>query len=231
MGIGKRFFKHPRVQKILVGIIYWYSECVYSTSSWKGQGKELFNEALLTSHPIVVAVWHGRILLAPKFPIPDRKHYAVISLHGDGEYVAHYMERHNVTPVRGSSKRGALSAFREAVKILKKGHVLVITPDGPRGPGMQWGGNTVALAKLSGAAIIPYAQATNRCRFLKSWDRFCLPLPFGKGVYMYGEPVYIPPDASDEDMKKAGIELQNRLNRLTRQADEYVGVTSVVPVA
>jgi hypothetical protein len=139
------------------------------------------------------------------------------------------MKRHDIEAVRGSSKKGAVQAFKKALKILKQGHLLVVTPDGPRGPGMVLGGNVIALAKMTGAAIIPYAPSLSRGVFLKTWDRFLIPFPFSKGVYCYGKPIWISSDASEEDMKKAGIELQKQLNTITRQSDEYVGIASVVP--
>lgn len=228
MSLKKRIFKHPLFQRTIVGIIYWYSVLVHKTSHWQCLGYEEVQQVVCSDCPVIVVMWHGRILLSPKFPLLPKKHYAVISLHGDGVYVADYMERHNVTAVRGSSKKGAMAAFREALKILKEGHLLVVTPDGPRGPAMVLGGNVIGLAKMTGAAIIPYSQSTSHGVFLRTWDRFRIPFPFSKGVYMYGKPVWIEKNATEEEMKIAEIELQKRLNIITRQSDEYVGITSVV---
>lgn len=225
----KRIFKNTVFRWILVEIVYRYSQIVYKTTRWERLGQGHVQSVLETNRPIVVILWHGRLLLAPKFSIPSRKYYAVISLHGDGQYVARYMKRHHVTPIRGSSKKGALQAFRKSLEILRKGHALVVTPDGPRGPGMKWGGNAVAMAKLTGAVIIPYAYATNRCRFLKSWDRFCFPFPFGKGVCIYGEALSVPATLTKEDMAHMEQTLETRLNTLTRMADDIVGIDSVVP--
>ncbi len=229
MSFKKRFLKHPLFQRTIVAIIYYYTQFVVWSSQWERKGYEEVKEIVHSSMPVIVVMWHGRIILGPKFTLKPKKHYAVISLHGDGVYVSDYMARHQITPIRGSSKKGALPAFKEAIKILKNGNLLVITPDGPRGPGMVLGGNVIGIAKMTGAAIIPYAQSMNRGFFLKTWDRFFIPLPFSKGVYAYGTPVWIKPDASADDMKKAGIELQKQLNTITRQSDEYVGIASVIP--
>lgn len=225
----KRLFKNALFRWIVVRIVYGYSQFVYRTTRWERHGQEHVEAIIASKCPIIVILWHGRILLAPKFPVTDRNYYAVISLHGDGQYVAGYMERHHVVPIRGSSKKGALNAFKQALRVLKKGNILVVTPDGPRGPGMKWGGNAVALAKLTGAVIVPYAYATNRCRFLKSWDRFCFPFPFGKGVYIYGEAMSVSSTATEEEMLHIGKILEARLNTLTRTADDIVGIDSVVP--
>lgn len=228
MKLTKRIFKNQFFQWFAVFLIYAYSVLVHRTSRWTIQGLKEIQPVIQSSRPVIVAMWHGRMFLAPKFPLKPKKHYAVMSLHGDGEYVAKYMQFHGVHPVRGSSKKGALAAFRKALSVLKEGNLLVITPDGPRGPGMQVDGNVIALAKMAGAVIIPYAQSSSRGIFLKSWDRFLIPGLCGRGVCIYGTPIEIDKDATDSQMKKAGLELQKRLNEVTYRSDHCVRSGSVI---
>lgn len=229
MGLVKKISKNHLFQWAVVVLIYGYTVLVHLTSRWRGYGYAAIEPLVHANRPLIIAMWHGRILLAPKFPLRPRKHYAIVSLHGDGAYVAKYMRCHHIHTVRGSSRKGAISAFKEALRVLKQGHLLVITPDGPRGPGMKVGGNIMALAKMTGALIIPYAQSTNKCRFLRTWDRFCIPFLFGKGVYMYGEPIGVSSSATETELEEARVNLEKRLNQVTKECDRLAGITSIIP--
>ncbi len=56
---------------------------------------------------------------------------------------------------------------------------------------------------------------------MKSWDRFFLPLPFGKGVILYGPVIEVVGSVkSDEELRQ---ELENSLKDLTYKADLYCG--------
>ncbi len=220
--IRKKIFKSSWFQGIVSLLIYSYTSLVYFTTKWKVIGREAIDEIIKSDKPVIVVVWHGRILLSPKFPLKPKKHYAIISTHGDGEYIARYMKYHGVKSVRGSSNKGAISAFKNALKVLKDGNLLVITPDGPRGPLMKINGNVLELARMSGAAIIPYAQSTSFGTFLKSWDRFFIPFPFGRGVCIYGDPIYI--DYNNKvAIHEANADLENKLVLLTKECDNLVG--------
>jgi hypothetical protein len=104
---------------------------------------------------------------------------------------------------------------------LKEGLNLVITPDGPRGPRAKVKSGVIELARLTGAPIVPVSFSAVRRRFLKSWDAFLLPLPFSRAVYIWGEPIYVEPMATKEEVAKYQDILAERLDLLTMKADEY----------
>lgn len=49
-----------------------------------------------------------------------------------------------------------------------------------------------------------------------------VPLPFGRGVFLYGDPIRVPRDAGDEGQERARLLLESELRRLTSEADEMV---------
>lgn len=222
MRVIKYISKNPVFQWIAIFLIYSYSVLVRYTTKWSIYGYSDVQHVVRSERPIIVAVWHGRILLSPKFRLKPKRHFAVISLHEDGAYVSKYMRLHGISAVRGSSKKGALAAFKESLKQLKQGNVLVITPDGPRGPAMKIGGNIIALAQKSDAVIIPYALSTSRGKFLNTWDRFFIPFPFAQGACIYGKPIEISNDMMGDELERARLDLEKTLNALTQQCDAYV---------
>ena len=61
---------------------------------------------------------------------------------------------------------------------------------------------------------------------LKSWDRFYIPKPFSRAVLVVGEHIYIPKTLTGDEMENKRLELQNKLNELTRQAEQMAGAES-----
>ena len=46
-----------------------------------------------------------------------------------------------------------------------------------------------------------------------------MPLPFGRGLFLYGEPIRVSRDAKPGDQEEARLRLEDVLNRLTDEAD------------
>ncbi len=230
MSITKKILKSKPVQVLICRIAWAYIWFIYFTSRWEKHGFEQVKALVESGKPIIFVFWHGRLLMIPPFAIKNHKMNVVISNHNDGQLIASVMEYFGFFMIRGSSnKKDGMKAFKEIIRALKNNEMVSITPDGPRGPRMRLGGNVVKIAQMQGVSIVPVTYSISKCKILKSWDRFMLPKPFSRGVFIYGDP--IPPATSNNEdiLKEAGILLENRLNQLSRQADEMVGITPVEP--
>lgn len=230
MRLHKRILATPAVQAVLCWLVAQYIRLVYCTTRWEYDGKQYLEEAQREDGPpVVYCFWHGRLLMMPALRARKRPMHVMISEHRDGELIARVSRFLGVGAVRGSSRRGATKALRGALGSLKEGFDLGITPDGPRGPRYHAQGGAVALARLSGASLLPVTYATSRARLLQSWDRFLLALPFARGYVCCGEPITVPREAGDvllEDKRRA---LEEALNALTRQADQLAGLPQTEP--
>ncbi len=169
---------------------------------------------------IICAFWHGRLLMMP-FLYPGKAAAILISQHRDGEYISRIAERLGFLVIRGSATRGGLRAFRRLVFALRNGSNLAITPDGPKGPPerVKWG--VIELAKLSRAPIVPVTFGASKKKVLKSWDSFIVPYPFSRGVFVWGEPLWVSPDATEAERLMARDILEDRLKAITKMADRY----------
>ncbi|MGE4526851.1 MAG: lysophospholipid acyltransferase family protein [Rhodospirillaceae bacterium] len=176
----------------------------------------------------IYAFWHARLPLMWAFPgvVRGRTH-VLISAHRDGRLIARVMERLGLHVVTGSKSKGGAQALLGMIRLLKRGECIGITPDGPRGPRMRVQMGTIALARASGAPILPITFSTRRCRFLGSWDRMQMPLPFSRGVYVFGEPLVVPREA--ENLEAYRLLLEERLNAITAEADRLMGHPPVPP--
>jgi hypothetical protein len=141
------------------------------------------------------------------------------------------MRRFGLDVIDGSSRRGGAEGLRRMVGWVRGGGWAGITPDGPRGPRMRAQPGILALARLSGAPILPVAFSTTRGRALRSWDRMLLPLPFGRGVFVIGAPIAVPRDADEATLAALRTELEGALTALMHDADRRCGRISPEPVS
>lgn len=235
MSLAKRALRQPLVQAALARLIGLYIRLTYRSIRWRRIGWEGVAPLAEGGQAVIAAAWHGRLLMMPMlWPMRPAWH-SLISQHRDGTIIARAAEGFGVRPVRGSSHRpgrqskGSGSAFRRLLAILRQDGRVAITPDGPRGPRMRAQAGTVLLARLSGAPILPCVYATSNGRILRSWDRFLLPLPFGRGMAIWGQPILVPADADAQALEQARLALEAELNRITAEADRACGRQPVEP--
>src|SRR5439155_10080531 len=155
--------------------------------------------------------------------------HMLISGHRDGRIIADAVTYFGVESIAGSTRRGGSSALRLMLKQLAAGDCVGITPDGPRGPAMRATSGIVNVARLAGAPIVPVVFATSRRRVLNSWDRFHLPKPFGRGVFLWGEPIEIDRELDDEGLEHARLSVESGMNEMAAEADRRVGHSPMVP--
>ena len=87
----------------------------------------------------------------------------------------------------------------------------------------------VTVARVSGVPIIPCAFGAKRRWVLSSWDKFIIPLPFTRGVIVWGEPVTVARDAGPAELENARLKVEAALNAVANAADEAMGVDKVEP--
>jgi lysophospholipid acyltransferase (LPLAT)-like uncharacterized protein len=172
--------------------------------------------------PFIVAMWHGRLALLHHLRHSPKSLIALISAHRDGQLISKCAWWFDMGTVEGSSSRGGMRAVRELIRLARDGHSLFITPDGPRGPRMQVNEGIVEIARLSGLPILPASISTSRGRFLNTWDRFLVPLPFSRQVIRWGEPIRVTRDC---DTAEVTARLAAALTAVQEAADRAVDRT------
>lgn len=176
--------------------------------------------ALLASHDgFVLVFWHERILSMPW--LWPRKHAmtALQSPHPDGRMLAHTVNHLGVHTVWGSSNRNALSGLRGMKRVLDRGRVATVTPDGPRGPARVAAMGPAALSHLAGKPVLPAAWSASRFWRAPGWDGMMIPKPFAKGLFVIGEPI-APPESGERDSLEAHRQkLEDAMNAVSDKAD------------
>lgn len=226
----KTILRKPIVQNAACAVMAAYLRFVRATSRLSIVGGEHPQRLWDEDKAFILGFWHGRLLMMPfSWPRP-RPMRVLISHHIDGRLISGTLKKFSIDNIAGSSSRGGAAALMTIVKSLTRERVSVaISPDGPRGPRMRVSLGIIQAARLSGAPILPCMYATSRRKVLGSWDRFILSLPFARSVFVWGEPIYVPRDLTDDEVETLRADLELRMNALADEADALCGVAAIAP--
>ncbi|MCZ6721198.1 MAG: lysophospholipid acyltransferase family protein [Proteobacteria bacterium] len=231
MSLARRIAANDGLRSFLCWLGAGYIRLVYRTSRWQAVRPEIPNAFWDEGKGFILAFWHGRGLMMPCCWKKGAPMKMLISQHRDGELIAKMIRHFGLGTVRGSTKRGGSGALRQMVKALSSDACVGITPDGPQGPRMRANPGAITVARLSGRPILPVAYSLSRRRVLSSWDRFVIAFPFARGALVWGEPLRVAREADEARQEALRRELEDRLNRITEEADRLVGQSVVKPAA
>ncbi|MGM0452995.1 MAG: lysophospholipid acyltransferase family protein [Thermodesulfobacteriota bacterium] len=176
---------------------------------------------------VVAGSWHRHAIFLFYFFRKLGARGLMVSRSKDGDLTARIARRLGYTPIRGSSSKGGGEALSEMVKFLqndREKRLCGTAVDGPKGPARQLKKGMLVLAKDTGSWFVPMACSGTRVfTFSRAWDRTIVPKPFSKIVIDFEEPVFIPPDISENQFETIRIEMENQLNRMTDKVDRICG--------
>jgi lysophospholipid acyltransferase (LPLAT)-like uncharacterized protein len=222
MRFPRRLLDSDLLQGAIAATAAGYLRLVHGTTRWRRLGiDEAVRIATADGRSSAVACfWHGRMLMMPFARTGPFAFSILISGHRDGRLIARTVARLGIDTIVGSSTRGGTAAALDCIERLRRGNaVICITPDGPRGPLMHANPGAVEMARAARVMLVPVSYGVTRRRLLRSWDRFIVPLPFGRGVIMCGEPI----EAVALESEAARALLEQRLNAITAEADRLTG--------
>jgi len=224
------------VTAVLISFYIWL---VARTTRWTVIGRDGWDALVARPEGFVCTTWHGRLFMSPTYVPASKRAVAMISASRDGDLIAAIVGRWGVAAVRGSShghvkrkaKGGAEAYVAAARELSRDGALIAITPDGPRGPRMRAQEGAARLACSQGVPVIAVGFSVRWGRHLASWDRFLLPLPFGRGAVVYSAPRLPPEDKSPQAQALFRQALEDDLNEVTNRADDICGRPHVLPAA
>ena len=222
-GMWRRLLRNARLRHAACWAIHCYIRFVYRTNRWTVENGEWPRRLIAEGRPFIGAFWHGRMMMIPMGWRRMAPMHMLISAHRDGRIIADAVAYFGIAAIAGSTRRGGSAALRTMLKKLKDGDCVAITPDGPRGPAMTASIGIVNAAKLAQAPIVPITYATSRRRIAATWDRFHVALPFGRGVFLWGEPIEIAADLDEAGLEDARRLIEERMVNMVEEADRRVG--------
>ncbi|MDR0449238.1 MAG: lysophospholipid acyltransferase family protein [Rickettsiales bacterium] len=226
--IVRKFFSLGAVQWIMAGIVSGLIWAVYSSCR-----VSITNKKTLWSFkkkPVIFAFWHGRsMMLSPLVRKGRFDGYAIASTHRDGRLMAKIQRIFGLKTIWGTSKRNGISVLRQGLKVLKRGSMICMTPDGPKGPRMRLRDGIFYFAKITGAPILPVCYSSSRPKILRNWDKYMIPKPFSRVKIEVGVPVYIPRNISDSELSEVKKKLEQTMVKQLQDMDASFGLPLIEP--
>jgi lysophospholipid acyltransferase (LPLAT)-like uncharacterized protein len=160
----------PFIGSLLIRFLYFTNRKVFHAP------KEI------TDEPVIFACWHGELLMLPYL----YKHYrktphakVLISPHFDGKLISKTIKYFGLGTLAGSSDKSPAKVLIQAIRTLKEGYDIGITPDGPKGPRHEVADGIIVMAQKAKAKIVLVEIKPTKFWQLNSWDKFVIPKPFG----------------------------------------------------
>jgi lysophospholipid acyltransferase (LPLAT)-like uncharacterized protein len=164
----------------------------------------------LTDSNAIIAFWHGDMLPVWNY-FSKNNPTGVVSTSQDGEILSTLLDSWGYKLIRGSSSKNGSEVLSEICDKLKNG-VVLITPDGPRGPIHNFkAGALVAAWRTSQPLILCKVEMDSFKQFNRSWDKFRVPLPFTKIRLTLSDKIIIPQDSNREEINRRIVDCEEWL--------------------
>lgn len=178
----------PLIGSLLIRFLYFTNKKVYHSPE------------TISDEPIIFACWHGELLMLPYLYSYYRKNphaKVLISPHFDGKLISKTIAHFGLGTLAGSSDKSPAKVLIQAIKTLKEGYDIGITPDGPKGPRHIAADGIIVMAQKAKAKIVLVEIKPTKYWQFNSWDRFTVPKPFGT-IHYY----------STKELDISGMELE-----------------------
>ena len=155
------------------------------------EGLEAVQELVDQDQRFILAFWHRRLAMMPlayPFHRPDRGVAILSSDSRDGERSAAAWRWFGIHAVRGTASDDGAKALVRMIRAVKDGWDFGITPDGPKGPRQELKPGVIALARKTGALVVPVTVGFDRAWELGTWDALVIPKPFAACTVRFGAP-------------------------------------------
>jgi len=200
--------------KIASILFYWLLVAINKTLRVTIIGSENYYKLEKEGKKIVFVFWH-QASFVPIYTYRNRKACILTIGHLKGEILARAAEYLGYQAIRlkkESDRQGTLEFFKK----VQTGFDCNIAVDGPEGPIFKMKPGAVYIAAKLGNPILPIAIAARpKITLFWRWDKYFIPLPFAKVVFMIGSPI----DASEEKLEIVLSKCETALINLNREAN------------
>lgn len=154
----------------------------------------------------ILMLWHNRLAIAPyvltKYA-PHLQYAALVSASRDGQILSTLIHSYKQGNTIQVPHLGRYQALQEVIRhIEERKQLVIITPDGPRGPLYEMKPGLAIAALETQASVIALHWEVDRFWELKTWDRFRIPKPFTTIHFHFLPPMRLPP-SSEISLEKA----------------------------
>lgn len=215
------FFRKTVVPYILGYTLKGVIALLSSTCRFRINGAENLHKTTQHSKCILIA-WHNRLGIITeilKRTAPQYQYAAMVSNSRDGQFIAvitNSYKQGNAIKVPHNKRAKALQTMINRLK--NSDEIVIVTPDGPRGPRYKLKHGVTMAARECDAKVIPLSWSADRFWKFRTWDKMMLPKPFSTITVTLGDPVTVDKDR-DKPIEEETLNLEKALLSITNLGD------------
>src|SRR6056300_1989075 len=204
--------------KLFANFVFLSLWIIKATSSWRGINEEIIKNELSNKKSLIVLIWHHQLMgstFSWKFKPKLRP---IATSHRDGQLSTLVQKKFGLDPLL-RKKDNPTFLIKNISKAVQNEDCIYITPDAPHGPPKKINTNIFKLCQKFDLNIAILAFHTNRHFRINSWDKLKIPLPFSKGIYLWGDEIIRPKDYENET--DFNLKITNELNKNSEKINDF----------
>ena len=211
----KRLSKNNFFLQIFASLVFLSLWIIKTTSNWNGVNEEIIEKELTKKKTLIVLIWHHQLMgstFSWKFKPKLRP---IATSHRDGQLSTLVQKKFGLDPLL-RKKDNPTFLIKNISKAVQNGDCIYITPDAPHGPPKKINTNIFKLCQKFDLNIAILSFHTNKYFQINSWDKLKIPLPFSKGIYLWGNNIIQSKEFKNEIEfnKKISDELNKNSERI-----------------
>jgi lysophospholipid acyltransferase (LPLAT)-like uncharacterized protein len=214
----KRLSKNNFFLNLFANLVFLSLWIIKSTSSWRGINEEIIKTELSNKRSLIILIWHHQLMgstFSWKF---NSKLRPIATSHRDGQLSTLVQKKFGLEPLL-RKKDNPTFLIKNISKAVQNGDCIYITPDAPHGPPKKINTSIFKLCQKFNLNIAILSFHTNKYFRLNSWDKLKIPLPFSKGIYLWGDEIIQPKDYENE--KDFNLKITNELNKNSEKINDF----------
>ena len=214
----KRLSKNNFFLNLFANLVFLSLWIIKSTSNWKGENEQIIEKELTKKKTLIVLIWHHQLMgstFSWKFKPKLRP---IATSHRDGQLSTLVQKKFGLDPLL-RKKDNPTFLIKNISKAVQNEDCIYITPDAPHGPPKKINTNIFKLCQKFDLNIAILSFHTNRYFRINSWDKLKIPLPFSKGIYLWGNEIIQSKEFKNEiDFNK---KISDELNKNSERINDY----------
>jgi len=214
----KRLSKNNFFLNLFANLVFLSLWIIKSTSNWKGVNEQIIEKELTKKKTLIVLIWHHQLMgstFSWKFKPKLRP---IATSHRDGQLSTLVQKKFGLDPLL-RKKDNPTFLIKNISKAVQNEDCIYITPDAPHGPPKKINTNIFKLCQKFDLNIAILSFHTNRYFRINSWDKLKIPLPFSKGIYLWGNEIIQSKEYKNEiDFNK---KISDELNKNSKRINDY----------
>ena len=215
----KRLSKNNFFLNIFANLVFLSLWIIKSTSNWNGVNEEIIEKELIKKKTLIVLIWHHQLMgstFSWKFKPKLRP---IATSHRDGQLSTLVQKKFGLDPLL-RKKDNPTFLIKNISKAVQNGDCIYITPDAPHGPPKKINTSIFKLCQKFDLNIVILSFHTDKYFRINSWDKLKIPLPFSKGIYLWGNKIIQSKDFKNEiDFNK---KISDELNKNSERINDYL---------